>query len=324
MNNKKREEALWKELDNLAFWLSAVAIIILCVVYFILPSLVTSPFLLNFLLSIITNLIPVCLLFVLSYTFLRRIQTIRSDKDNEILIMQISSTIRGELLSDLRNTQSDVADEIIKFQTEISKLDRSVQEQNQKKRIIVLFVTADPVDVIRLRIGNEIRQIKKALRNSQFGASFELIVEVGVTRRDLQALLIEYQPSIFHFAGVSVPEGIVLENEIGKSDIVSEDEICNLMSNYSNRTQLVFLNGNALIGEKISEKFDFVISPNDAVGDFHASQFSAAFYQSIFNNNDIETAYELGCASLAGTPDNNRYRLFKPKKNSYRYFLPIV
>lgn len=319
MTDKRREEALWKEVDKLAFWSSAIAIVLLSASYFIIPSFTSNDLVRDFLLGIITNLIPVFLLFALSYAFLRRIQAIRSDRDNEILIQRITSTIRSDVLNELANAQHGVTTEIARVQTQVKNLGQVVQEQAQQKRVKILFTTANPIDTSRLRISDEIRQVREGLRNSKFSSVFEFVLEVGVRKSDLQALLIEHQPDIFHFAGISVNEGLVLEDQQGHSAVISVQEFRKLISVFRDKIQLVFLNGNSSIGEEIAEEIDFVVSTAGPVGDRDAIEFAAAFYQAIGNNVDIETAFELGCARLAGR--EAKYHLFKPKKDGRRYFI---
>jgi hypothetical protein len=321
MTNKKREEALWKEVDNLAFWSSAISTVLLGASYFIIPSFIKNDLVREFLLGIITNLIPVFLLFALSYAFLRRIQAIRSDRDNEVLIQQITSTIRSDVLNELANAQKVVATELARVQTQVKNLGQTVQEQVQQKKVQILFTTANPVDTSRLRISDEIRQVREGLRNSKFSSVFEFTLEVGVRKSDLQALLIEHQPDIFHFSGMSINEGLILEDQQGHAAIISAQEFRKLISIFRDKVQLVFINGSwsIAIGEEISEEVDFVISTAGAVGDRDAIEFAAAFYQAIGNNVDIETAFELGLARLAGR--EAQYHLFKPKKDGRRYFI---
>ena len=75
-----RDAKLWKELDSLAFIASAVAIILLVVIYFFIagdtkPSLPQNDIVRMFLLDIISSLIPVFLLFAeLHSVLISRIQ----------------------------------------------------------------------------------------------------------------------------------------------------------------------------------------------------------------------------------------------------------
>lgn len=94
MQNKDREYSLLKALDQLIFWAAGAALLLLWGVYFALPRLLDAQNeWLSFLRAIITNLIPVLLLFVFSYIVFRRIDAIRSDRSAELLAHNIANTV---------------------------------------------------------------------------------------------------------------------------------------------------------------------------------------------------------------------------------------
>jgi len=329
MNKRKREDNLWKALDQLAFWLSGLAILILTLGYFAIPSFIVASPLRDFLLGIITNLIPVFLLFALSYAFLRQIQSIRSEQETDFLVEKVINSLKVELLTDLSRNQNKVAAEVSKIQTDIAGLGQTVQEQIQQKKIKILFITASPRYLATLRISDEVRQIREGLRTSKFASNFEFILEIGVRKSDLQTLLIEYKPDIFHFSGHSASgdsadeKGLALEDTQGNCAVLTEGEFSRLISIFRNNIQLVFLNGNSSLVEPIAKEIDFVVGGNNQdISDDDAIEFSTAFYHAIGNNVDVETAFNLGCARLANKV--SKYRLIKPNKDVRKYFLSTV
>jgi hypothetical protein len=94
MQNRDREYSLLKALDQLIFWAAGVTLLLLGGAYFALPRLLDAQNeWLSFLRAIITNLIPVLLLFVFSYVAFRRIDAIRFERSGELLAYNIANTV---------------------------------------------------------------------------------------------------------------------------------------------------------------------------------------------------------------------------------------
>lgn len=148
MNHRKREEELWKEIDRLALWSSTIAILLLTLAYFLIPNFVQNTLIRGFLLGIITNLIPVFLLFALSYVFLRRIQTIRSERDTENLVRRITSTVRSILIDDQLSNQGDTStpSNLKNEDGEMAARISSLRNENADLRAVIAFVEQIGVD----------------------------------------------------------------------------------------------------------------------------------------------------------------------------------
>jgi hypothetical protein len=93
---QKRERELLRELDKLAFIASGVIIAVLIASYFVVASNTELlPIVREFIQGIILNLIPIFLLFVVSYALFRRIQTIKSEHETDELAKRIASEIKA-------------------------------------------------------------------------------------------------------------------------------------------------------------------------------------------------------------------------------------
>jgi hypothetical protein len=88
---------LWKELDWLRVLLAIAVIIILTIVYFSVSKWEANEWR-DFVLNIITNLIPTFLLFVLAYFAFRRIEELRSERDADELANKVAQKF-AELVS---------------------------------------------------------------------------------------------------------------------------------------------------------------------------------------------------------------------------------
>jgi len=318
MENTNREQELWKEIDKLAFWSSFIAIILFATAYFLIANFLTNGILRDFLLGIISNIIPVFLAFSVSYIFLRKIQAIRSETDNEKLANHISSTVLSMLRKEITNSNSLINSQMNQIKNEI------IQNKPQDSaKIKILFVGSNPIDTQRIQLTDEARSIRDGLKSSKYGSSFELIQELGARKSDLQSLLLEHKPHILHFSGHSRDNYIVMEDSSSHSALLSKAEFCKLISVFKNQLQLVVLNGYSNLGESVAKEIDHVIGTDDRpLSDSEAILFTASFYHALGNNVDLETAYDLACTRLA--EDGAKYLYFKPKKEGRKFLLPSL
>lgn len=89
---------LWKALDRLAAIASVILVLALTYLYFQLPSWSFLPqHVREFLMAILTNIIPVYILFAVSYFLLRQIQKIRDRQKNEDVAKQIAQEVMDVL-----------------------------------------------------------------------------------------------------------------------------------------------------------------------------------------------------------------------------------
>jgi tetratricopeptide (TPR) repeat protein len=161
----------------------------------------------------------------------------------------------------------------------------------------ILFLAANPVDVVaRLRIEQELREVREKIKAGTHGDQLELFAELAVRAGDLQAALLKYKPDIVHFSGhCSQAGGIVLEDENGFSKTVSRKALSDLFSILKGNIRVVVLNACYAKdqAEAITRTIDCAIGMNDAIEDKTALVFAAYFYQSLAFGCSVEKAFEL-------------------------------
>jgi len=97
-NFRDREKKLLNALDWLIFLIATVLLIVFIMLYFAIPNIQTlSSEVRGFVQALLVNLIPIPLLFVVSYAVFRRIQTIRSEHDRDLFIDNFAKNLAGEL-----------------------------------------------------------------------------------------------------------------------------------------------------------------------------------------------------------------------------------
>jgi len=167
--------------------------------------------------------------------------------------------------------------------------------------IKILFLSASPEDMNRLRLEAEIRNVKDALRKSQYRDRFVIIQEEAVRVSTLTSLLLQHQPDIIHFSGhSSVTNQIILEDERGGSQFVPAEAVGKLFAEFKDTIRLVVLNScySQLQAKYMTEHIDCVIGMSGAIGDEAATKFSSVFYEALASGENLQKAFNLGCVSI--------------------------
>lgn len=80
----------------------------------------------------------------------------------------------------------------------------------------ILILSANPKGTSKLRLDEEMREIKEGLRRSQQRDEFEIITASAVRYRDIQRAILDNDPQFVHFSGYGEgDEGKVFEDEEG-------------------------------------------------------------------------------------------------------------
>ncbi|KOP23535.1 ATPase [Hapalosiphon sp. MRB220] len=165
----------------------------------------------------------------------------------------------------------------------------------------ILILTANPKDTNNLRLNEEVGEIQKGLERSRRRDQFEIISRWAVRPSDLQRALLDYEPHIVHFSGHGAgTQGLVLENNAGKMQLVSAQSLGRLFRLFQNKVECVLLNAcySEVQAEAICQHIDYVIGMNQAIGDRAAIKFAVGFYDGLGAGRSLEDAFESGCIAI--------------------------
>jgi CHAT domain len=183
----------------------------------------------------------------------------------------------------------------------VSCFDLFEVDSNPMKPYRVLILAANPQNTDRLRLDQEVREIQTALEASRTTDKFEIVPRWAVRVDDLQKALLDTAPQIVHFSGHGGGEqGLVLEDEQGKLQMVSTKALATLFSLFQNTIQCVCLNAcySEIQAEAIHQSIDCVVGMNQPINDKAAIKFAQGFYQAIAANRSFESAYGFGCNAI--------------------------
>ncbi|TBR61218.1 hypothetical protein B4U84_10495 [Westiellopsis prolifica IICB1] len=150
------------------------------------------------------------------------------------------------------------------------------------KRILVL--AANPKQTSRLRLDEEVRDIKEGLQRSHKRDKFILQQEWAVRPRDIRRAILDFRPHIIHFSGHGLKEvGLAFENETGQTQLVTGEALAGLFGQCSKQVECVLLNAcySENQAEAIAKHVNYVIGMNAPIGDKAAVEFAVGFYDAL-------------------------------------------
>lgn len=171
----------------------------------------------------------------------------------------------------------------------------------------ILVMAANPQEMPRLRLDKEVRAITDVLQRGKARDQFSLVSEMVVVADDVRQALLNYKPSIVHFAGHGSTEGLMLEDENGQLKLISADALGGLFQLFP-QVNCVVLNAcySETQAEAIVQYIDYVIGMSHNIGDVAAIRFAIGFYSAIGAGKSIGFAYKMGANAihLAGIPEH--------------------
>ena len=165
----------------------------------------------------------------------------------------------------------------------------------------VLIVAASPLDQDRLRLGAEIREVRRALQRSRNRENWKIESNEAVTVDDLRLAMLDLRPAVVHFSGHGDgANGLCFEDTDGNTHRTGAMPLAKLLHHFKDDLKCVVLNAcySDIQAEVIRNEIDYVIGMRSAVNDDSAAKFAVAFYDAVFAGTDFRTAFDLGCTAL--------------------------
>jgi CHAT domain-containing protein len=147
-----------------------------------------------------------------------------------------------------------------------------------------------------LRVDQEVRQVRQALRSSKYRDLLDVFHAPAATINDLLDGLNDHRPHIVHFSGHAGADGLFMENEAGGDD--GQDVEFGLLARVLGATddppRLLVLNAcESLIGaDDLLQTVPAVIAMSDSINDTSAIVFASSFYSGIASAQSVASALE--------------------------------
>jgi hypothetical protein len=190
---------------------------------------------------------------------------------------------------------------------------------DMKKRKRILILAANPKTTPRLRLDEEIREIKEGLQRSIQRDLFEIEAHWALRLRDLRRALLDYDPDIVHFTGHGEKKGLILEDETGLAVPISAKALSGLFELFAGKVECVLLSAcfSAPQATAIAKHIPYVIGMNKKIKDRAAIEFSIGFYDALGAGRPVEDAFKFGSnAILQYFPESSDYLIPVLKKGA--------
>ncbi|MBD2774030.1 AAA-like domain-containing protein [Iningainema tapete] len=180
-----------------------------------------------------------------------------------------------------------------------------MSDNTQTRKILLL--SANPRGTSKLRLDEEMREIKEGLRRSKKRDLYLINTAEAVRYRDIHRAILDYEPHIIHFCGHGAgEEGLAFEDEMGKVKLVDADAIAGLFQLFADQVECIVLNAcySKYQAEEIARHINYVVGMSQAIQDQAAIEFAVGFYDALGAGRNYEFAYKLGCNAIpmAGIP----------------------
>lgn len=150
----------------------------------------------------------------------------------------------------------------------------------------ILAVFANPRNTSNLRLGEEDRVIKEAIRRSKHRDRLSLTVCHAATIHDVRRALLDDDFNVVHISGHGTGAGLVLENESGVLHVVPQDALSDLFGEYSppqGNLQCVLLSAcySLSTGRFTALNVLHTVAMEGPISDAAAIEFSRGFYDAL-------------------------------------------
>lgn len=175
------------------------------------------------------------------------------------------------------------------------------QLQVVPEMITVLFLAANPVGTIPLRLDEEARSIQEKIRLSEYRDCVHFESRWATRASDILQAINETNPTIVHFSGHGSATGeLALLNPDGSKKLVTKEAISMAMSTASDTIRLVVFNAcfSEIQAQNIISHIESAIGMSTSISDEAACVFAAQLYSSIGFGRSLQTSFAQAIAML--------------------------
>ena len=182
--------------------------------------------------------------------------------------------------------------------------------------IKILIIAANPQNTSRLRLDEEVREIREVLRYPTTGLDFKVEELWAVRFRDLRRAMLEFKPNIIHFSGHGAgDDGLILEDDSGRVKLMSPEALSGLFELFKHKIYCAVFNAcySEIQAQAITQHINYVVGMDKVIGDRAAIYFATSFYETIAKGYSVDDAFKMGCISIQaeGIPESSTPKLLK-------------
>lgn len=166
-------------------------------------------------------------------------------------------------------------------------------------KVHILFLAANSTDA-PLDLDLELSRIETNLRLARERDRLLLKPVLAATIDRVMEAMLDDPPTIVHFSGHGLAEGIVLRDTAGNPHLVTGRALASLFALFRDTVRCVVLNAcwSEPQARAIREHVPYVIGTRALIPDEVAVAFSTGFYKAIGAGKDVPFAYQMGLARV--------------------------
>lgn len=164
------------------------------------------------------------------------VEAARKERPGNARLQEIAQELLGE-------GRDSVADSREEQQNEESNSGTRIITKPEEEQHRILVLAANLLGTTRLRIDEELREIKEGLRRGKAREKFSIESAQAVRYRDIHRAVMDYEPQIIHFTGhASGEEGLVFDDGQGQVKLVEGRSLAGLFGLFAEQVKCVVLN----------------------------------------------------------------------------------
>jgi hypothetical protein len=168
-------------------------------------------------------------------------------------------------------------------------------------RATILFLAASPWDKARLRLDEEVREIREELERARLRDRFVPEARGAVRPKDFVRSILDLSPEFVHFAGHGTKDGAICgEDDFGGTKEMSPDAVASIFEAAGNHVKCVVMNScfSEAQARAISVHVPFVVGTLGEIDDDAAIAFSRGFYRAIGAGRTVKEAFQFALVEI--------------------------
>jgi hypothetical protein len=168
-------------------------------------------------------------------------------------------------------------------------------------RSVILFLAANPLHTCLRALDQECAAIERELRVTPGRDALGLRSKWAVTIDDVMRHLLGLQPAVLHFTGAGSAQGLFLEDEHGRPQLVTSSALTRMVD-AAGPARLAVLNAcySEAQARALCEAVGCAIGMSGTISDEAARAFAVGFYRALGHRRSVGDAYEHALATLEG------------------------
>jgi hypothetical protein len=177
------------------------------------------------------------------------------------------------------------------------------QALRKRKRVKVLYLTANPNPKNPLRVDAEVRQVQSEIRGSIYRDNIAVEYRPAADLNSLMDGLNDHRPQIVHFSGHGHKGGVAVDNPgVTKRPVktVSFDLFSRAISATDAPPEIIVLNACKSAGARkaLLPPAKIVVVMRDSISDLAAVAFATKFYAAIAAGQSVKSAFAQGKVAI--------------------------